>query len=208
MVEGGLFIVFEGIDGAGKGTQRTELASYLRGLGQAVHLTQEPSPGPCGAILRRALKREMAFDEETMALLFAADRRDHLRSLGAHFEKGDIVLCDRHLLSSLAYNGERDAGPWLLTINGPSIQMRRPDLTILLDLDPATALARVDERGMRRERYEHEEKLQPVRERYLYWIEKLEIPHLILDANQPPEVLQEAIRRRVMTLLRERGALK
>lgn len=200
MVSNGCFIVFEGIDGSGKSTQRAMLAKYLQAIGKKVHLTQEPSDGACGVLLRQALQGKSSFDEATMALLFAADRKDHLNRLMPYFQADETILCDRHLLSSLAYNGDPEKGDWLLAINAASRQMRQPDLTIFLDIEPSFALQRIEQRGEHQERYEYEEKLTAVRANYLYWLNTLKIPHIIIDGRQPTEVIQEQIRRHLLEM--------
>src|SRR5262249_6124956 len=102
---GGRFIVLEGIDGAGTTTQRERLAAWLRSLGRSVHPTAEPPSGPSRSLIRTVLNPASGpFDKHAMALLFAADRRDHLhREVEPQLAAGAIVLSDRYLLSSLAY---------------------------------------------------------------------------------------------------------
>src|SRR6185369_8913434 len=108
-----IFVVLEGIDGSGTTTQLGRLQAYLERRGRAVHPTREPSTGPVGRLLREILLGQHRLpggepaDGLAMALLFAADRRDHVRreiepALGA----GRDVVSDRYLLSSLAYPGE------------------------------------------------------------------------------------------------------
>src|SRR5215471_2535238 len=109
----GCFVVLEGLDGAGTTTQAERLASRLRQAGYAVLVTREPSDGPVGTVLRRALAGGVALphrggplSDHTLALLFAADRMDHLcAEILPALGKGQIVLCDRYLLSSYAYQG-------------------------------------------------------------------------------------------------------
>lgn len=146
MASGGRFVVLEGLDGAGTTTQVARLAERLRAKGRDVHTTREPSDGPVGKLLRRALAGELALPDggppaaSTMALLFAADRTDHLaREVEPAIAAGKTVLSDRYLLSSLAYQGEGDQLAWVQTLNA---RARHPDLTILLDVDPEVAARR------------------------------------------------------------------
>lgn len=117
----GRFIVLEGLDGAGTTTQTERLASLLRSEGHDVVTTREPSDGPVGTMLRQALTGRLGLPQgrgplaqETLALLFAADRTDHLhaRILPA-LEQGKVVLCDRYVLSSLAYQGASLPMAWV-----------------------------------------------------------------------------------------------
>src|SRR5579864_7294663 len=108
----GLFIVLEGLDGAGTTTQLVRLAERLRRAGERVVATAEPTDGPIGALIRQALRRRLvhrdgrALTDESLALLFAADRVDHVAGeIEPALARGQHVLCDRYVLSSLAYQG-------------------------------------------------------------------------------------------------------
>jgi len=166
-----LFIVIEGTDGAGTTTQGDLLAEALRAEGRRVVRTAQPSPGPIGQLLRTVLRDTsgQGADPVAVALLFAADRVDHLqRVVEPALREGAVVVCDRYVGSSLAFQvvdgaGRIDAG-WLLEINRGA---RVPDLSILLDVATETALARIEHRGQPHERFEVEATLRAVRERYL-----------------------------------------
>ena len=152
----GLFVVFEGIDGAGTTTQCERYAARLRARRRLVHVTREPSTGPVGSMIRLALTHRLALPSahqaETMALLFAADRLDHVAAeIEPHLRDGYVVLSDRYDLSSLAYqsttsNSGDDAGTvsWIRDLNRHA---RRPDLTLVLDVSPDVAAARRRARG-------------------------------------------------------------
>src|SRR6478609_9377961 len=133
-----LFIVLEGIDGSGTTTQLDRLADHLAARGRRVHATREPSTGPVGRLLREILlggHRSPAgepVDGLAMALLFAADRRDHLtREITPALGAGADVVSDRYLLSSLAYQAQEAERDW---VAGLARDVRVPDLTLLLDL--------------------------------------------------------------------------
>lgn len=160
----GRFVVFEGIDGAGTTTQVERLARRLRGERRVVHVTREPSDGPLGVQLRLALSGRMSLGSvnqaHTMALLFAADRLDHLdHEILPHLRDGAVVLSDRYDLSSLAYQwasagAEADTEQlldWLRTLNRYA---RRPDATIVLDVSAEVAERRRLERRGAVELYE------------------------------------------------------
>jgi dTMP kinase len=143
----GRFLVIEGLDGAGTTTQARLLGERLRGEGRAVHVTAEPSSGPVGALVRQVLQQRLgggaggAFDARALALLFAADRRDHLAAeVAPRLAAGSDVISDRYTLSSLAYQGLTTGDlDWVEAINR---EATAPDLTILLRVRPGLALGR------------------------------------------------------------------
>jgi dTMP kinase len=152
VTRGGL-IVLEGVDGAGTTTQVARIAARLRAGGARVHTTAEPSAGPIGRLLRRALSGELGEGDapepatpswQTLALLFAADRLDHLaREVEPELAAGAYVICDRYDHSTLAYQSVAGGGdaaiPWLRELNRHA---RRPDLTLVLDVPPSVAAER------------------------------------------------------------------
>lgn len=97
------FIVLEGLDGAGTTTQLRLADARLGERGVAHLCTGEPTGGEIGLLLRRILRRELQVTPETVALLFAADRTEHVREMTGRLERGEVVVCDRYLFSSLAY---------------------------------------------------------------------------------------------------------
>ncbi len=156
----GCFIVLEGLDGAGTTTQCSAIARALRENGREVVTTREPSDGPIGTLIRQALTGRLVLPNsrpltpDTLALLFAADRVDHLAAeVQPALERGAIVLSDRYLLSSLAYQGSQLPLAWVAEVNARAIT---PHLTLFLEIDPATAAKRRAARGGREELYEAE----------------------------------------------------
>lgn len=148
---GGAFLTFEGIDGAGKSTQVRALAAYLREAGRSVVQTREPG-GSEGAEAIRALLvsgEEARWSPETELLLFTAARRDHLeKTILPGLAEGAVVLCDRYVDSTRAYQGMTDPalGERLETLHRLMIG-RDADLTLLLDLDPDRAVSRIAARA-------------------------------------------------------------
>ncbi len=166
-----LFVVLEGIDGSGTTTQGNLLADALRRSGRTVLRTAEPSQGEVGALIRKALQHRTdgRLAPATVALLFAADRVDHCeREIGPALGRGDVVVCDRYLGSSLAFQVVDGAGEvdrvWVRTINRSILE---PDVSVLIDVPIDASSHRIERRGQPRERFERDETLRQVRERYL-----------------------------------------
>jgi dTMP kinase len=147
----GLFISFEGIDGAGKSTHIEGLAQALRAQGRQVALTREPGGTPLAEKLR-ALVLNDPMDAMTEALLVFAARRDHLQQLiEPALARGEVVLCDRYTDATFAYQGGgrgfdldtlRVLEGWVQAMPAGT-QLRQPDLTVWFDLDPAIAAQRL-----------------------------------------------------------------
>ena len=158
MTPRGGFISFEGIDGSGKSTQARLLAAHLQAQGHAVVLTREPGGSP-GAEEIRKLVLEGPPDRwsaETEILLFTAARRDHLeRTIRPALAAGKIVICDRFADSTRMYQGLRgdDLRRKVDALHDLMIG-QEPDLTLLVDMDPATGLARALGRNGGEERFE------------------------------------------------------
>lgn len=162
----GFFIAVEGVDGSGSTTHVKMLEKALRRRGHDVVPTCEPSNGPIGMLIRQVLQRRLfvpdaagprAFAWSTMALLFAADRMDHLDStVVPALRDGKVVVTDRYDLSSLAYQSVTAPGgekvvPWIREINACAL---RPDLTIVIDVPAEVAEQRRRARGGMQEIFE------------------------------------------------------
>lgn len=148
----GLFITFEGPEGAGKTTQIARLVEQLSGAGVAHVVTREPGGTPLGTRVRQVvlLEPDLQVDPLPEFLLYSASRAQLVgQVIRPALERGEVVVCDRYADSSLAYQGAGrglDAG--LLTqITQAATGGLQPDLTFLLDLDPAVGLARAATRG-------------------------------------------------------------
>jgi dTMP kinase len=163
----GRFVVLEGIDGAGTTTHTARLADRLRAAKVEVRPTREPSDGPIGAMIRQILTGRIVVPGgrapgwASMALLFAADRMDHVESeIEPVLAIGGVVLSDRYDASSLAYQSvssgteAEGAVEWIRSLNRYA---RRPDLTIVLDVSPEVAAERRARRGEAAQLYEQNE---------------------------------------------------
>ena len=156
--ERGLFITFEGIDGSGKSTQCRLLAETLQAAGREVVLTREPGGSPGAEEIRRLVLEgdPDKWSAETEILLFTAARRDHLeRTIEPALTAGKVVICDRFADSTRMYQG-LSRGDLRATVDQLHDLMigREPDLTILIDMDPATGLSRAKGRQGTEERFE------------------------------------------------------
>ena len=197
----GYFIVFEGGEGAGKSTQEHLLAEALTDRGLTVVRTREPGGTPAGEEIRRVvLSPDFAgLDPRAEALLFAAARGEHVaRVIRPALERGEVVICDRYLDSSVAYKGfARGLGParvrdLSLWATGDLL----PDLTVVLDIDPVQGLGRFEQR----DRLEAEPLSyhQQVRAAFLTMAEEDPERYLLLDARDDVDVIAAAILARVM----------
>ncbi len=184
----GFFIVFEGIDGTGKTTQAGMLARALAGKGCRVLVTRDPGGTALGEGLRHVLLHsEAAIDPGAEALLYVAARAQLVaeRILPA-LDGGAVVISDRFADSTHAYQGSGRgiSGELLDRINGYACRGLAPDLTVILDLDPARAMDRMDRAADRMER-EGREFLQRVREGYLERAVRDPGRYIVLDASLP-----------------------
>lgn len=199
-----LFIAFEGLDGAGTTTQARLLADRLEERGLTVYLTKEPSEGPVGSLISLVLKRRLVspragrpldpFPDELLALLFAADRIDHMQAeILPNLQTGSVVITDRYLLSSLAYQSLGCKLSWLREINCEAIT---PDLTVLLDVPAPVCMRRIEKERWQTELFEGVEKLSVVRKNYLRLASSRigeEMSVRVLDGERDIEVIQKEI---------------
>ena len=194
----GLFLSFEGIDGSGKSTQAALLDERLKAAGHATLRTREPGGSPGGEEIRRLLVEgdPDRWSAETELLLFTAARRDHFeKRINPALARGDIVITDRFADSTRIYQGATrgDLRATVDTLHSLMIR-QEPDLTIIVDVDPATALARGLARGSGEDRFEDfgldfQEKL---RAGFLA-LAKAEERCKVEDGDRPPDVIAEDI---------------
>lgn len=149
----GCFVTFEGIEGCGKTTQLSRLADRLREAGRPVVATRQPGGSEIGRRLRELLlDPATSLAPETELLLYAADRAEHhARVVIPALERDAIVLCDRHLDATLAYQGAARglSRAWIREMHGRGVLALRPQRTLWFDLPVETALARARERTAR-----------------------------------------------------------
>ncbi|MGW3699172.1 dTMP kinase, partial [Streptomyces sp. NPDC005149] len=201
----GFFLVLEGGDGAGKSTQVEALAEWIRAKGHEVVVTREPGATPVGKRLRSILLdvSSAGLSNRAEALLYAADRAEHVDSLvRPALERGAIVISDRYIDSSVAYQGAgRDLSPTeIARISRWATSGLVPHLTVLLDVDPETARERFTEAPDRLES-EPPEFHARVRSGFLTLAAADPTRYLVVDAGQEPESITTVVRHRLDQLL-------
>lgn len=203
----GLFISLEGIDGVGKSTQSDLLEEFLRTAGREVVRTFEPGGTELGQEIRHLLlHRKGDVAPRAEALLYAADRAHHIATkVRPALDLGEVVITDRYLDSSVAYQGVGRAlkADDVRAISMFAVENLLPDLTILLDLDAAAAAERRNTTGEAPDRLEREkiEFFEAVRQAFLDMAAAEPKRWLVIDARQSVEQMQEQIQARVSQLL-------
>ncbi|MDR0568901.1 MAG: dTMP kinase [Spirochaetaceae bacterium] len=198
------FVVFEGGDGSGTTTQLERLRNrFSAGLFlPGFHATFEPTDGPIGRLIRQALKGEFFLRPESLARLFAADRCEHLYGPSGVLERtqrGEIVVSDRYVLSSLVYQGITCGEELPQTLNA---SFPVPEALFFFDIDPQTACRRIADRAGK-EIYEYLDFQIHVREEYkklLPCYAKAGVRVAVIDASQSQEEVSEAVWRELQTL--------
>ncbi|MFC8230392.1 dTMP kinase [Streptomyces sp. NPDC057287] len=201
----GFFLVLEGGDGAGKSTQVEALAEWIRAKGHEVVVTREPGATPVGKRLRSILLdvSSAGLSNRAEALLYAADRAEHVDSVvRPALERGAIVISDRYIDSSVAYQGAgRDLAPTeIARISRWATSGLVPHLTVLLDVDPQTARERFTEAPDRLES-EPAEFHTRVRSGFLTLAAADPARYLVVDAGQEPEAITTVVRHRLDRVL-------
>jgi dTMP kinase len=206
-VSRGLFVTLEGGDGSGKTTQAEALGRWLEQQGRTVVRTREPGGTEVGVEVREiVLHHRGDITPRAEALLYAADRAHHVATVvRPALARGDVVIQDRYIDSSVAYQG---AGRVLDPVEVKSLSVwategLAPDLTVLLDLDPAVARGRLDEARTRYDRLEAEaaEFHARVRHAYLELAAAEPARFVVVDATLPVDAIAATIRERVAALL-------
>ena len=198
-----MFVTFEGLDGSGKTTQLELLRSHLAASGREVVATREPGGTELGEQLRRLVLHGEEMTAWAEAALFAAARAEHVeRVIRPALRRGAVVLCDRYIDSSVAYQGGgRNLGiDGVLALNLQTTGSLQPHVTFLLLLEPGEAAERVGADPDRIER-EHEEFRSRVDEAYRELARRFPDRIVALDGKLSPERIAEVVRERVDNLL-------
>lgn len=195
-----MFIVLEGIDGSGTTTHSRLLTGFLEQKGFKIYLTQEPSNSEIGVLIRKFLKNKTV-PASTDALAFAADRDLHYKTeIKKKLDEGYIVISNRYLESSVVYQSAQSneiSTDWILKINKFA---GKPDLTILLDIDPKIALDRKN--PLEPEKFENVAFLENVRDLYLKRAKQQKYP--VISSDDIIEFVQEKIQKIVLDVLKKK----
>jgi len=198
-----MFIVFEGIDGSGKGTQARMLADYLIRQGRRVVLTEEPTRDLfTGYFLRMLLRSKDVPDPKTVALMFAADRNEHVKKfIVPALKSGETVISERYYWSSIVYQTLQGLSEdYIRQLNA---EFPKPDVTVLIDVPEEVALQRIVARAHGNDgliqNFEKLEFLRMVRERYAELAVKEGF--IVVDGSKGPT----AVHKRVVSALRPYG---
>lgn len=191
----GRFVVLEGLDGAGTTTQARKLNDYFTQRGTDSFLTFEPTDGAIGTFTRELLTGADTVSHRVLGLLFAADRLAHSHIVRAQLDAGRVVVCDRYILSSIAYqtlDPDIDAG-WVAEANhGCAV----PDLTVFVDVPVAECLRRIHARAEDRTIYEREDRLETILanyRRHAAFYEERYGRLVTVDGTAPVEAVHAAI---------------
>lgn len=204
-----MFITFEGVEGCGKSTIAQIVHKRLLNLGYPVLLTREPGGVKISEKIRKIIldKENTNLDHRCEALLFAASRRQHLvEKVRPALKEGKIVLCDRYIDSSLAYQGggEGVGVDEVLRINLFAIENTFPDITFLLDIDPQLGLQRINDsknREVNRLDLESIKFYDTVRKTFLELSEKYKERYIVIDASKSIDVIAEEVLDKILQKL-------
>jgi len=201
-----LFLALEGIDGSGKSTQAKMLADALTLQGHKVYITNEPTSGPIGKIIRDIFSHRMAGDQHTIAALFAADRLEHILNqkdgILKKLSEGYTVITDRYYFSSYAYHSVHVDMDWVIQMNAQAARLLRPDLNIYIDISPEQSMQRIQKNRESVEMYETLENQKKVYAMYKKAFELEEHAEKIfrVNGNQPSERISMEILEGIRTL--------
>ena len=185
--ERGKFIAFEGLDGCGKTTQIKRLAAHFSDAGIKYLLTAEPTGGLLGRLARNVLLEIVEMSAEALALLFAADRAEHvIRQILPALETGKHVLCDRFVYSNMAFQGTALPLAKIAAFNDTAISVR-PDLTLFIDVQPEECRRRMLPVRQSEEIYDGIKISHKIRERYYEAFQAYgtTMPVAVIDGNVP-----------------------
>jgi len=188
-----LFIVFEGPDGSGISTQSSLLAKWFKSEGKKVLLTKEPTNSMIGGLIRSILRKEWKVDMNTFGLLFSADRAHHLNvEIEPALKDNYNVVCDRYILSTLAFNADKGNLEWLKQLNS---QFRKPDFVFVMNVPGKVCVERIKKSRFGMEFFEEPDKLDKVVANYKKLKDYFPNTYVIKCLDKSPgEISQEIIR--------------
>ena len=200
----GVFVVFEGVEGSGKTTQSRELERRIVSTRRTVTRVHEPGGTPVADSIARLLKGAFDIGPLDELLLFSAARASLVTTvIRPTLKRGDAVVCDRYIYSTLAYQGYGRGIPLdtVRKLNDIATETLEPDLIVLLDLEPGQGLSRITQRPLDRIEQERREFHQRVREGYLELASDNPERWLVLDGSRSAEPLSDSVWSRVSEML-------
>ena len=193
------YIVFEGIDGAGKSTLINQLKLRMQRKAYPTYTTFEPTSSPIGSMIRNILGGRLEMSEQTIAALFVADRLDHLQNsvngILTKINSGVHVLGDRYYLSSYAYHVPHVSLDWVIEANSVCAHILRPDITFFIDISIDESLHRIAKNRQETDLYETRERITKTMKNYLDAIERVKDVEniVVIDGEQAPEQVMEEV---------------
>lgn len=199
-----IFIVIDGMDGSGKGEQIKKLSDYLISKGYNVLKTFEPTNGKYGSKIRKMLKehKDPMSDADEMLDLYCKDREDHLKNMIEPFlQEGEnkVVISDRYYHSTIAFQSAQ--GVPINKIIEMNKGFRKPDLMLILDLEPDVSLQRIDKRGNGKEKFEQKGFMEKLRMNFLSLPKMLDENIKVIDASKSIKEVFEQIKKEVDKLI-------
>jgi len=192
-----LFIVFDGLDGSGKGEMIKRLEKYLVSKGLKVLITKEPTGGEYGKQIKEILKEEKdpKAGAEKCLQLFVKDREEHLAKEIEPFLAKGVVICDRYYYSTIAF--QHTQGIDIEKVVYANMNFKTPDITFILDLPASVALERVHKRGEGKEKFEELEFMKELRENFSKLKDELDDPIKVIDASKSISDVFEQVKKEV-----------
>lgn len=189
----GKYIVFEGIDGAGKSTLIAKLKAHYIAQGVSCAATAEPTGNPIGSMIRHILGGRIIMSEQTIAALFLADRLDHLQNdtngILKYIDAGTTVIGDRYYLSSYAYHVPHVNLEWVIQANQVCADLLRPDYTFYIDISVEESMKRITQDRQELDLFENKERITKVRDNYRNAIKAVKDDEniIIINGEQSPD---------------------
>jgi dTMP kinase len=190
----GKFIVFEGLDGAGQGTQIKLLEQYLQSKNENVYVTSEPTQNLIGGLIRSLLRHHWSLGNTGIQLLYSADRAHHLEvEIDPIREKGHHVISGRYFFSTIAFGSITNDVKWLQAI---SEKFPNPDVTIFLKVSPKECIRRINSGRPLKELFEKEKILEKVYKTYLRLVRDTRYKNVyVVNGERPIEEVADDIQK-------------
>ena len=192
-----MLIVLEGLDGSGKSTQAKKLHKHFVSVGKNCLLTYEPTNSELGSLARAVTKGELSLEDESLALLFAADRYEHFtKKISPVLDAGGIVVCDRYYYSNIVYQGHSEESINRILDYNQQVMKHPPDIVFFLDTEPQVCLGRLKSTRSDISIYENITQLKILQKRYLALFDRLGENIITIETSGKSEADVTALIRR------------